>query len=48
MATVGVQTSSIDKPSADEDRLAAAISLAVNENLSVSCISTVDFETFQI
>ena len=46
MATVGIQTSSIDKPSADEDRLAAAISLAVNENLSVSYgVSTVDFET---
>ena len=46
MATVGLQTSSIDKPSADEDRLAAAISLAVNENMSISYgISTVDFET---
>ncbi len=46
MATVGVQTSSIDKPAADEDRLAAAISLAINENLSVSYgMSTVDFET---
>ena len=46
MATVGIQTSSIDKPSADEDRLAMAISLAVNENLSVSYgMSTVDFET---
>jgi outer membrane protein OmpU len=46
MATVGVQTSSIDKPSADEDRLAAAISLAINENMSVSYgVSTVDFET---
>jgi len=46
MATVGVQTSSIDKASADEDRLAAAISLAINENMSVSYgISTVDFET---
>ena len=46
MATVGVQTSSIDKASADEDRLAAAISLAINENMSISYgISTVDFET---
>ena len=46
MATVGVQTSSIDKPSADEDRLAMAISLAVNENMSISYgVSTVDFET---
>ena len=46
MATVGVQTSSIDKPSADEDRLAMAISLAVNENMSISYgMSTVDFET---
>ena len=46
MATLGVQTSSIDKPSADEDRMAAAISLAVNENMSVSYgVSTVDFET---
>ena len=46
MVTVGVQTSSIDKPSADEDRMAAAISLAVNENMSVSYgVSTVDFET---
>ena len=46
MATFGVQKSSIDKPSADEDRTAAAISLAVNENISVSYgVSTVDFET---
>jgi hypothetical protein len=30
MATVGVQTSSLDKASADEDRLAAAISLDIN------------------
>ena len=46
MATVGIQTSSIDKPSADEDRLAMAISLAVNENMSISYgVSTVDFET---
>ena len=46
MATVGIQKSTIDKSSADEDRLHAAISLAVNENLSVSFgQSTVDFET---
>jgi outer membrane protein OmpU len=46
MATVGVQASSIDKATADEDRLGMAISLAVNENMSVSYgISTVDFET---
>ena len=46
MATVGIQTSSIDKSSADEDRLGMAISLAVNENMSVSYgVSTVDFET---
>ena len=32
--------------SADEDRLAMAISLAINENMSVSYgMSTVDFET---
>ena len=46
MATVGVQTSSIDAASADEDRLGMAVSLAVNENMSVSYgVSTVDFET---
>ena len=46
MATVGIQTSSIDAASADEDRLGMAISLAVNENMSVSYgVSTVDFET---
>ena len=46
MATVGIQKSSIDKASADEDRLGMAISLAVNENMSVSYgVSTVDFET---
>ncbi|MDA7574653.1 porin [Candidatus Pelagibacter sp.] len=46
MATVGIQSSAIDKASADQDRLAMAISLAVNENLSVSYgMSTVDFET---
>ena len=45
-ATVGIQTSSIDAASADEDRLAMAISLAINENMSVSYgVSTVDFET---
>ena len=48
MATVGVQSSSIDAASADEDRMAMAISLAVNENMSVSYgISDVDFETGQ-
>ena len=46
MATVGIQSSSIDKASADEDRLHIAASIAVNENISVSYgISTVDFET---
>jgi len=46
MATVGVQSSSIDNNSADEDRMHMAISLAVNENMSVSFgQSTVDFET---
>ena len=46
MATVGIQKSSIDKASADEDRLGMAISLAVNENMSVSYgTSVVDFET---
>ena len=46
MATVGVQRSKIDKPSADEERTAMAISLAVNENMSISYgVSTVDFET---
>jgi len=46
MATVGIQKSNIDKSSADEDRIAYAISLAINENLSVSYgISDVDFET---
>jgi outer membrane protein OmpU len=46
MATVGIQSSSIDKASADEDRLHVAASIAVNENISVSYgISTVDFET---
>jgi outer membrane protein OmpU len=45
MATVGVQTTSIDNNSADEDRMHMAISLAVNENMSVSFgQSTVDFE----
>ena len=46
MATVGVQTSSIDAASADEDRLGMAVSLAINENMSISYgVSTVDFET---
>jgi outer membrane protein OmpU len=45
-ATVGIQKSSIDKNSNDEDRLAGAISMAVNENLSISYgISTVDFNS---
>jgi outer membrane protein OmpU len=45
-ATVGVQKSKIDKNTGDEDRMAAAISFAVNENLSVSYgISDVDFES---
>ena len=45
MATVGIQKSSIDNASADEDRLGMAISLAINENTSVSYgTSTVDFE----
>jgi len=44
-ATVGIQKSAIDKNTADEDRIAAAISFAVNENLSISYgISDVDFE----
>jgi outer membrane protein OmpU len=44
-ATVGVQTSSIDKPANDIDRLAAAVSIAVNENMSVSYgVSTVEFD----
>ena len=46
MATIGIQTSTIDKNSADEDRLAYAASIAVNENMSISYgVSTVDFET---
>ena len=46
MATVGIQTSTIDANSADEDRLAYSASIAVNENMSISYgISTVDFET---
>jgi len=45
-ATVGIQKSEIDKNSADEDRMAAAVSFAVNENLSVSYgVSNVDFES---
>jgi outer membrane protein OmpU len=44
-ATVGIQTSSIDKAANDIDRLAASVSLAVNENMSVSYgVSTVDYE----
>ena len=44
-ATVGLQLSAIDKASNDIDRTHAAISFAVNENLSVSYgISTVDYE----
>ena len=46
MATVGIQKSTIDANSADEDRLAYSASIAVNENMSISYgISTVDFET---
>ena len=46
MATLGVQKSSLDSASADEDRTAMAVSLAVNENMSVSYgVSSVDFET---
>ena len=45
MATVGVQKSVIDKATADVDRMAAAVSLAINENMSISYgVSTVDFE----
>ena len=45
MATVGYQKSSLDNAAADEDRTAMAISLAVNENMSVSYgVSSVDFE----
>jgi outer membrane protein OmpU len=45
-ATVGIQKSTIDKNANDEDRLAAAVSFAVNENLSVSYgVSTVDFNS---
>ena len=48
-ATVGVQTSSIDKSADDINRKAGAISFAVNENLSVSYgISVVDFESTSI
>ena len=43
-ATVGIQKSTIDKNANDEDRMAAAVSFAVNENLSLSYgVSTVDF-----
>ena len=45
MATVGVQHSAIDKPSNDINRMHYAISLAVNENMSVSYgVSTVEFD----
>jgi outer membrane protein OmpU len=45
MATVGYQESSLDNASSDEDRTAMAISLAINENMSVSYgVSSVDFE----
>ena len=45
MATVGFQRSSLDSASADEDRDAMAISLAINENMSVSYgVSSVEFE----
>ena len=45
MATVGFQRSSLDNASADEDRDAMAISLAINENMSVSYgVSSVEFE----
>ena len=45
MATVGLQHSAIDKPSNDINRMAYAISLAVNENMSVSYgVSTVEFD----
>jgi outer membrane protein OmpU len=44
-ATMGIQKSKIDTSSADEDRLHYAVSIAVNEDLSISYgISTVDFE----
>ena len=46
MVTVGIQKSEIDTAAADEDRTAMAISLAINENMSVSYgVSEVDFET---
>jgi outer membrane protein OmpU len=45
MATVGMQMSSLDNAAADEDRTALAISLAINENMSVSYgVSEVEFE----
>ena len=45
MATVGFQRSSLDNANADEDRDAMAISLAINENMSVSYgVSSVEFE----
>ena len=46
MATVGIQKSKLDTASSDEERTAMAISLAVNENMSVSYgVSSVDFES---
>jgi outer membrane protein OmpU len=45
MATVGLQHSAIDKASNDISRMAYAVSLAVNENMSVSYgVSTVEFD----
>ena len=45
MATVGFQRSALDNANADEDRDAMAISLAINENMSVSYgVSSVEFE----
>ena len=45
MATVGVQHSAIDKASNDINRMHYAVSLAVNENMSVSYgVSTVEFD----
>ena len=45
MATVGYQSSQLDNAAADEDRKAMAVSLAINENMSVSYgVSSVDFE----
>ena len=45
MATVGIQHSAIDKASNDINRMHYAVSLAVNENMSVSYgVSTVEFD----